>query len=279
MAKTAALANGPIELTSPLGQLEQIPIAALYFDSTNHLKADQWPAYAALSSAEKDSLNAWLGYLVDEGVIRQAAQPPPVAAMVITAKDAGSQSNNITIEFSNVSGSNFDAKLTETDVYSGLTPATVKSVIGSTAHGGTEPGLVYVSSAGTPTMPANLAATALSGSTHKLDVKESNGTTTAFTVKGKSNVADADLTKVSITDVGNTSNPPDTFTLTAVWTKTVTGVTANHLADSDKLGYEINVGGPPAGTLAAPAPGAVHLRGGSDTTAPTAASATVNANS
>lgn len=281
MASTSALANGPIELMSSAGQLEQIPLAALYFDATGHIMADHWPPYRddKLSEAEKDSVEAWLAYLVDEGLIRKGAVPAPGTAMIVTARDAGAQTNNIVIEFSsNANDTKVDAELTETDVYPGLTVGALQGVIGTASQGGTSPGLVVVQGA-VGGLPVDTDATKLDATTLTLAVKEkADSTKTAFTLLAKAPARPgADLTTVAI-DVDDAANPPNTFTLTATWTKKVSGVTPLQLDAATNLGYEIKVAPPAGGTLAVPAPGIVTLRGGADPSPPVAASATVIAN-
>lgn len=274
MANTPVTAMGPLEFTDG-GEQFVIPLSALYFDSgTNQLKTDS-PLYAK----HKATIDAWLSYLQDNGTVTPAPQPPPAAAMVIAAADSGSSGNDISIAFANVRvdpnthDTIFDATLTQTDTYPGLTPDTVKDVIGTSAGGGSRPGLVFVSSGGAPTQPANGSTPLTGGPPFTADLSDGVGGT-AFSVRSKSDDADAADTTVTISAAADPGDP-GTFTLTATWTKQVTGIQAADLETS--FAYEITVVAPPAGQLLPPSPGTVALRGGSDLTGPSKASVTVSA--
>lgn len=146
-------------------------------------------------------------------------------------------------------------------------------MIGAAAGGGTRPGLVFVSSGGAPTQPANGTTPLTGGPPFTAELSDGGGGT-AFSVRSKSDDADAADTTVTISAADDASDP-DTFTLTATWTKQATGIQATDLQTS--FAYEITVAAPPSGTLLPPSPGTVALRGGSDLTGPTTASVTVSA--
>jgi hypothetical protein len=272
MADTPVAAMGPLEFTDE-GEQFVIPLSALYFDSGITLKTDS-PLYAQ----HRHALDGWLAYLQSNGLVTPAPQPPPTAAMVITAAGTGSSGNDIAIAFTNVQvdpvtqDTTFDATLTQTDTYPGLTPETLTDVIGTAPDTGSRPGLIYVSSGGTPAQPANGAvALNVAGPPFTFDVSDGQGAT-AFSLRTRSDDADAADTAVTITAADDPSSPT-TFTLTATWTKQATGIHASDLGTS--FAYEITVAAPPGGQLLPPAPGRVVLRGGSDLTGPTAASVTV----
>src|SRR5260370_22095599 len=120
MATAPATANGPIEFTDQNGKQFLIPISALFFD-TGTLKTN-WPLY----QQNKPEIDALLKYLQSSGAVKTAPQPAPVAAMVISAKQPGSAGNDVVINFSNVqphqnAPTTFDASVTETNTYAGLT--------------------------------------------------------------------------------------------------------------------------------------------------------------
>jgi len=273
MADTPATAMGPLEFTDG-GEQFVIPLSALYFDSGVTLKTSS-PLYAP----HKHALDGWLAYLQSSGLVTPAPVAPPAAAMVITAADTGSTGNDIVISFSNVHedpnthDAVFDATLTHTDTYAGLAPDTVADVIGKSPKTGSQPGLVYVSSGGTPKQPANGSYPLSGGPPATADISDGQAGT-AFSVTTRSTDADSANTTVEITAADDASNP-DTFTLTATWTKQATGIKVGDL--QSEFASEITVAPPPGGQLLPPAPGTVSLRGGSDVTGPTAASVTVSA--
>lgn len=273
MADTPATAMGPLEFTDE-GEQFVIPLSALYFDSGVTLKTSS-PFYAK----HKHALDGWLAYLQNSGLVTPAPVAPPAPAMVITAADKGSAGNDIVIAFANVHedpnthNTVFDATLTHTDTYPGLAPDTVGDVLGTSKGTGTRKGLVFVSSGGTPTQPANGSYPLSGGPPATADISDGQSGT-AFSVTTRSNDADSANTMVEITAADDVSNP-DTFTLTATWSKQVTGIEVGDLEGS--FASEITVDAPPGGQLLPPAPGTVSLRGGSDVTGPTAASVTVSA--
>ena len=167
----------------------------------------------------------------------------------------------------------FDASLTHTDVYSGLTPDTVKEVLGTSKGTGTRKGLVFVSSGGTPTQPGNGSYALTGGPPAAGDISDGQGGT-AFSVTTRSTDAESANTTVEISAADDASNP-DTLTLTATWSKQVVGIEPGDL--ESEFASEITVDAPPGGQLLPPSPGTVSLRGGSDVTGPTAASVTVSA--
>ena len=271
MADTPATAMGPLEFTDE-GRQFVIPLSALYFDS-GALKTSS-PLYAK----HKHALDGWLNYLQSNGLVTPAPVAPPAPAMVITAADTGSTGNDIVISFSNVHEDQshntvFDATLTHIDTYAGLAADTVADVLGTSPTNGSRPGLVYVSSGGTPTQPENGSYPMSGGPPAEVDISDGQSGT-AFSLTTRSSDAESANTVVEITAADDASNP-DTFTLTARWAKSAVGIQASDL--QTEFGTEITVAAPPGGQLEAPAPGTVSLRGGSDAAGPTAASVTVSA--
>lgn len=270
MATTSVVATGPVDFVTAAGSQVSIPVSALYFDASNTLKADAWPGFAANSAI----VTPWLAYLVRTGVLRPAEQPPVTIAMIVAAKNPGWAGNNITIAFDNVTTAGatttFDAKVTEKDVYSALTPATLGTVLGTTTTRGSKPGLVVLSSTGTPTMPKNKTYNAPAASPYEISVEKATAAASAFKLLSREDNAEASRTKVEISEADQTAG---TFTLTATWTKSVTGIQVSALQSS--FAYEITVTAPQGGALAPPAKGEVVLSGGSEATSARSANASV----
>lgn len=150
------VANGPVAFSDGSGRAFSIPLSLLDFDANGAIRAERWPLYLAHQAL----LDVWLPYLQAQGVISEGEAAAPVEAMIITAKQAGAAGNTILLTIDNVRPNPadntiiiFDATVTETSSYTGLTPATIKTVLGSVAGGGERPGLVFVSSAGDPQLP------------------------------------------------------------------------------------------------------------------------------
>src|SRR2546430_1386957 len=127
MATTPAVGSGPVEfMDESTGQQLSIPLSDLAFDANGNLIPSGWPLY----QQHKATVDSVLKYLQTTGAIYPAPSPPPAPAMVIEAKQQGSSGNNIQIEFSKVGTTDpndptkFDAKVTETEAYNGLTKDT-----------------------------------------------------------------------------------------------------------------------------------------------------------
>jgi hypothetical protein len=284
MANTPATGNGPFEFTSANGSQISIPLTAFTFDANNNIVVD--PAWETITQAQPGS--TVLSFAVKEGLIAPAPVPSPFPAMTIRAADPGTGGNNISITVA-VSSSTaspptndptqvpFSITVTETDVYNGLTAATIESVLGSSAVTGSSPGLVQVVPDSVDLSGVPVATTgALAGSPAQLDVDGSGSPALVFTLVAKKSGADGTLTNVTVTP--NTSSPPssspETFTLEATWTKTVNDITVSDLGAlvSSELGYEITVSKPSSGAYSVPAAGVSQLSGGA---AGTSASATL----
>lgn len=273
MSETVALGNGPVVFTGKDGNQLLIPLSALSFDSSGKLNVSNWPTLTSDGAS-------WLTYLVSRGGLTPGAAPPPKPAILIKATDPGAAGNNIQVAISNVISTTFDATITETDTYVGLSfdqasPSFMKTVLGTDSAPGTKPGLVRVLAADTPSQPKE-GSYSLTGGDDKL--KKPSATSvdgdpsgTAFNVQAKKPGQDGDKTTVTIANVDDNAK---TFTLTAVWTSSITGIQLTDLPT--KLagsGYEITVTSP-SGGYALPAAGTIQLSGGADATAAQAASVT-----
>jgi hypothetical protein len=272
MARTRALANDPVELTDLTGKQVSLPLTAIFFDG-NAVKAE-----GDLYTANKTILDPWLAYLAAIGWLFPDAQSPVKTAMVITAKDPGSNGNFIQVTFSSFDETDpndpkFDVAVTETNTYTGLTPATVQTVLGASAGTGTEPGLVFVPGAAPTDLPkaGSYPLTVTSPNTFAAaDIPKDSGAGNAFTVRAKADGADGAQTKVDIKDVDASAS---TFTLFAGWNKTASQITSSQVGVN--FAYLITVAPPAGGTISAPVSGTITLNGGSDAASAAAASAAV----
>jgi hypothetical protein len=270
MAKTPVTGHGPIEFTDD-GEQVVIPLSDFYLDDNGALTSESTLYTNATSKAAVD---LWLKQLQADGEVKAATLPPPAPAMVITAKAPGAAGNNIVVTVSNVDANagTFDAEVEEQETYEGLTKDTVKNVLGTAAGGGMSPGLVFVSSAGAPTQPANgvypIIADPGGSGNYIADIGDGAGGT-AFSAQSRAVDAEATNTVVEIKDAN-----PNTFTLVATWKKPkAVGLQPTGLQGS--FTYEITVAAPAGGQLGLPAAGTVALRGGANAAAPATASATV----
>lgn len=270
MPKTVVLGNGPIAFTEQSGQMLLIPLSVLTLDG-NTIQAN--PPY------NTDEILQWLQYLVNTGFLTAGSAPAPKPAMSIQAVDPGPAGNNIQVVFSNIvpdpadptnaDKTAFDATITETDTYNGLSfdstsPSLIKTVLGTETITGTMPGLVHIKDADTPSLPkAGIYTLTHGGISTKSSVPiPGNPSGNAFHVEAKKPGKDGDNTKVTISNVDSSAK---TFTLTAVWTQTVTGIKRGNLAELLQGNqYEINVDKPAGGDFAIPAPGSIGLSGGAD---------------
>lgn len=286
MAQVAVIGSGPVTLTSSAGQQLSIPITALYFDSSNALKADRWPLYAKF----KADVDPWLSYLVTKGELTPSAQPAATPAIMISAADPGQSGNNILITFSNITPdpanpndptkTTFDAIVVETDTYTNLSfdpasPNFVKKVLGTQTLVGSQPGLVHVLDADNPSAPKSKVYQLGSGgaAAKSLVAVDGDPTGTAFNLEAKKVGLDGDKTKVTISNVDAAGK---TLSLVAAWSsQPITGIKVGDLPGKlQQNSYEILAKAPASG-FAVPAAATVGLSGGADPRTASAASATV----
>lgn len=271
MANTPVTGGGPFEYITASGKQVSIPLSALSFDASGN------PVVDAAWTPLADPGTALLAFATAQGTLAPAATRSPFPAMLLRAADAGASGNNITVTVAvssppangDITQTTFDLTVTETDVYKGLTAATVESILGSSAVTGTSPGLVQVvaGSVDAAGVPTAVAGAALTGSPAKLDVDGTGTPPLVFSLTGKKDSPDALLTKVSVTPTTGSS-----FDLEATWTKTVSGVTLTTVASqvSSELGYEITVSTPNSGAYSLPASAVTALSGGSSVAAASA---------
>jgi len=274
MANTPATGNGPFEFTSSGGKQISIPLTAFSFDSSGNIVVDA--AWQAITNAQPAS--ALLTYAVQEGLLAPAAVPSPFPAMIIKAADSGAGGNSIsiTVAVSSVVTSPptndptlvpFSLTVTETDTYTGLTAATIESVLGSSVVTGSSPGLAQivhgsVDASGVPKQQNGF----LSGSPAEFDVQAVSGSpATIFILAAKKSGADGTNTQLWITP--NNTSPPSpnpTFGLKVQWSRMVSGITLPTLDATvqSSFGYEITVSKPSSGAYSLPAAGVTTLSGG-----------------
>jgi hypothetical protein len=205
------------------------------------------------------------------------------AAMVVTAAEAGAAGNHITVDIAvhpgrEAAGSTFDMTVTETSSYTGLTMATVESVLGSDTVRGKSPGLVRVQHVDPAQAPPPSGTHQLAGAkpTSTASVKVTPpGKETGLTFVARKSGPDGALTSVQI----SSDQAKGHFDLQATWTKTVKGATAASAAkDLAALGYAVTVAPPAGGAFAVPPAtqdSPIHLSGGADAPSPKPASTAI----
>jgi hypothetical protein len=269
MATAPTLGNGPVDYTDANGQQHSIPLSQLEFKD-GAIEDSGW---------SDPGLLKLLTYLEQQSILSPGPQAPAVPAMILQAATPGAAGNNLQVAVTKVNADKtFSMTVTETDVYKGLTPASLQSVIGDGAgHAGTTPGLVTVSAqtAGNPMPDKTSAAHPLAGpdaqGDYTLGVPQPAAAGIAFTLKATRPSADAADITVQI-DTPTAS----TFNLVAVWTKSADNLTPANVAA--QFGYEVAVTAPPGGLLT-PNVATIGLAGGSDPVGAITAKATLIATS
>jgi len=270
------LGGGPISILDGAGKQLEIPLNLLSFNDSG-LDASGWPSYAA----NKALVDPWINSLVQRQLLRPGQAPAAAPALVIAARDKGSEGNTISIAISNVKpaaapavpgDTTVDVTVTVTQAYPGLTAASIVSELGTTATNGSQPGLAIVK-AGTVKAPDVAVEGDFSGGPPaKWAPLLKDGATVAFTLNARNN-DDPDSVNPhgAITAVVPGATPADTtFTLTLSWRKTKTGVKLSNLGTA--FVYVLNVSAPPSG-FAPPAAGVFNLIGGADASSAAAAAA------
>jgi hypothetical protein len=275
--------SGPVTFTDVNGSQESIPLSVLYLDDKNVIKADKWPLYTKNASI----VDAWLKYLVSNQLLMPAVVPSQKPAMILKAAKPGASGNNIQVtitynpkasDFLDPTKPTFDLTVTQTETHPGLSTANIPAKLGTDKSPLTNPGLVHVventisnsnilpddSKSFPLKLPASNAAFA------KVDilVKAASTPTVVFTLEASLPGAEGELISVSFTaDVD-----PQTFTLKAVLTKTITGNNINTL-EQNLAALKDVITVTPSGILSFPQenPGSpVALSGGADSPPSTA---------
>jgi hypothetical protein len=258
MAYYSATGTNPISFVDGYQSQREIPLNEVFF-TPNGVDASSWPLFSANASL----VPALLGQLVAQGVLSAATSAAAAPAMIATAVQPGPMGNAITITFSSPSpaAGTVTVTVTATEVYPGLTPATLSAALGSSQA--TAEGLVFVSGPVTSNMPEALTGATISGSPdfHLVVHEADNASNTAFTLAATNQADDADAQLIHISIAPDSAPTPTTFTLTASWTKTATGVTLASLATTNPYAYVVTFSGQ-SGPL--PAAGSIKLKGGAD---------------
>ncbi len=256
MAYYSVAGTGPVSFVDGNQNQQEIPLNEI-FVTPNGVDASSWPHF----SANATLIPALLSQLVAQGAISASVTPASPPAMTVTAVQPGPMGNSITISFSSPSAAagTVTITVTATEVYANLTPANLGTTLGTTAAAAE--GLVYESDPGTGEMPDHFAGF-VGGAGFDIAVPQaSDNTKTAFTLAATSQTPAADTPLVHIAIVPDSAPTPTTFTLTASWTKTATGVTLSSLATTNPYEYLVTFSGP-SGPL--PAAGSIKLKGGAD---------------
>jgi hypothetical protein len=278
VARLAVLAAGPVGYTDAGGSQVSIPTSAMFFEDG----AVGFTAPTSMDGATKDGIGNWLTALATEGLLTPDTSTPSVAAMIVQAKDTGPSGNAIQIDITNVrpkptdtSKKIVDASVSEADEWQMLTPATLKTVVGTSTGTGDQRGLVFVSSSGAPVQPKD-GTYPMTGDPATVVINKADGTAGAFTLTTKAGGPDAALTTIVISGAADAANP-GTFSMRATWTKAAAALEAGDIQGA--FDYEISVDPPAGGSLAVPAPGTYPLSGGASTRAATKASVSLPAGS
>ena len=130
MAYYSVAGTGPVSFVDGNQNQQEIPLNEI-FVTPNGVDASSWPHF----SANATLIPALLTQLVSQGAISASAAPASPPAMTVTPVQPGPMGNTITISFSSPSAAagTVTITVTATEVYSGLTPATVGTTLGSTA--------------------------------------------------------------------------------------------------------------------------------------------------
>jgi hypothetical protein len=220
----------------------------------------------------------FLNHLVTIKFITEGPVPATNPVMTIKATTPGAAGNSIGVQFTNFSSDanpKFDATVSESDTYEGLTSATVQSILGASATDGTRRGLVFVPGAAPAANidpKAGVYALAIVGpaTSATVDIPLNVGAGTAFKLQAKAASPDGALTTVETKDLDTGAH---TFTLVAKWSKTAVQVLPAGLAAA--LVYDVEISAPPGGgPVGTPSPGSVLLSGGADKADAQKASAT-----
>jgi hypothetical protein len=147
MATSGITSDGPIVMMDSDGAEIVVPLSALYVDG-GVVKADHWPGFKHV--VDQNGVTAWLQKLLADGTVGAAPPAQPQPAMVVRAAAPGSAGNGISVSVAVVTADpdptkvTFDLSVALTQTYTGLTPATIESVLGSDLKPLPQPGLVDV---------------------------------------------------------------------------------------------------------------------------------------
>ena len=206
------------------------------------------------NSANTTLVKALLAQLAAQNLLTPGAQTLPTPSLTITAAEAGGTGNAIQVTISNVavSAGTMTMLVSASEVYPGLTTETIANALGTSAA--TANGLVYLES-NNDQSPAEFTGTTAAPALTCAVPEAANPANTAFTLAATNSADAADAANISIHIVPDPL-PAATFTLTASWSKTQSGVTLAMLttAATNPFGLLVNFTGPAGGPLPALAP-------------------------
>jgi hypothetical protein len=278
----AALGGSPFEFTDANGRQVSVPLAALKFTSgVLSIDGSLWPPLAGYAPPLPAQITALLATLKTAAILSPPVVASPKPALVISAADKGVRGNNITVEIATTlapdldpSLATFDITIKETEVYEGLTTATIEGIVGTGATPGSKPGVAHLVEGSldntllpktqTPTFPA-----AADGVKATVDIVD-DAAKKVFTLEAEKPGPNAKFASATISAVDDVAG---TFTLTLSWQHKVTGAKLPSLdTDIAPLKDEISVSPPSSGVISVPASttSPVALSGGSASAAATA---------
>jgi hypothetical protein len=270
VAKTPVLGVGPIRFTDANGAFALLPLVDFWYDAAGAPHGS-----GAVYTSNTAALDALLKELTADGTLQPDVTPAPNAAIMITAQQAGSSGNDISLTFANIrpdpstpGNTLYDATAQEVDTYN-LKLSALETTLGTSAGSGSSPGLVYISVAGggSPTLPAAGPAHPLQssgGGPYQYDIPASgSGGGTAFTVVARGGPSDGgQYISVQILNVDPTGS---TFTMVVTFKKLVTVAAPADVNDGTKgLGYLVAAADSAGGSLGIPVAGTTRLLGGAD---------------
>lgn len=270
MASYQALGTGPISFVDAHQTQQEIPLSAITF-GPNGVDASAWPLYAGANQAVVDGL---LKQFVAQGLLAPGAQTAATPSLTITATEPGSPGNSITVTFANPSPSagTVDVTVSATENHPNQTLASLSNELGNSPS--TATGLVFLESTNNK-QPKNFTGNISVGPAFDCLVPEPGGDPLgAFTLKAANPTSDADAKVIKLVVAPNAA-PPNTFTLTDTWTKTVPSVSLATLLNNltNPFAMVVTFTGPASGPV--PAAGTVTLLGGAPATSTPAVPAQV----
>jgi hypothetical protein len=265
-----ALATGPISFLDANSAQREIPLSSIYFDA-NGPNASIWLDVGS-NSSNTALVNALLAQLAAQNLLTPGTQTTPIPALAITATEPGATGNVIQVTISNVSTSTgtMSMLVTATEVYPGLTTATIADALGTSTA--TANGLVYLQSNDNQP-PAAVNNQPLGAALTYTVMQAANAADPAFVLAATDTTDAADAANISIT-VAPDPLPATTFTLTVSWSKAVNDVTLSTLKTANPFGLLVTFNVPTDGPL--PGPGTVTLQGGAGATSSPAVAATAS---
>jgi|SRR6516165_2007754 hypothetical protein len=269
MANYQALGAGPVSFINSNGSQQEIPLSAISFGPAG-VNASAWPEWSTTSAADQAVVTALLSNLVAQGLLVKGTQTAASPSLTITAVTPGTEGNMITVTFSNVSSSagTVTVMLNATEVYAGLTPATLGTTLAGSAAASKALIFLQNQAAGDPEPIAFTGA--ITGPGFTLVVPKDATNDPAFTLGA------TDQSYAINIQVTPDPAPAHTFTLTATGSKTATNVSLATLQGAgNPFSLLVTFGGPAGGPL--PAAGSVTLKGGAPATSNPAATASATA--